>query len=184
MNSFGKDRDKWKRNNPIDFYDFDEDSKRIFRDMWKSIERKLHDPYYSDIKPREDFIYGYNFQIDPKGRPKMQEFVNKPELSNKDGEEYTKNEREPIIEIIEDNENVNITIEIPGVEKENIDLNITSDDFEIKVNTPIIKYHKRMSLPCDVIPKTSKVTYNNGVLDIVIKRKKRKNKNGYRINID
>ena len=36
------------------------------------------------------------------------------------------------------------------------------------------KYHELLNLPCDVKPKTMKATYKNGVLDVVVKRKKKK----------
>jgi HSP20 family protein len=53
------------------------------------------------------------------------------------------------------------------------------------VDTPQRKYHKKMEFPCDVIPKTTKATYKNGILDIVIKRKeKKKPGSGYKVNIE
>ena len=59
------------------------------------------------------------------------------------------------------------------------------DILEIKVDTPKRKYHKRLDLPCDVQPKTTKATYKNGILDVVIKRKeKKKPGDGYKVNID
>ena len=66
-----------------------------------------------------------------------------------------------------------------------IDLNVEGDSLEIKVNNVKRKYHKRLSLPCDVIPTTTKATYKNGVLDVVIKRKDRKKPgSGYKVNIE
>ena len=40
------------------------------------------------------------------------------------------------------------------------------------VNTPKRKYHNIFRLPCSVKPKTAETTYKNGVLDVVMKRKK------------
>ena len=55
------------------------------------------------------------------------------------------------------------------------------------VNNWIVKIvicNKIIDLPCDVIPKKTEVTYKNGVLDITIARRKRKKDNdGYHINI-
>ena len=74
---------------------------------------------------------------------------------------------------------------MPGVERDDIDLNVTGDTLEIKVDTPQRKYHKSLNLPCDVKPKTTTATYKNGILDIVIKRKdKKKPGDGYRVNIE
>ena len=94
-------------------------------------------------------------------------------------------EREPLTDIIEGDDDVAVTVEIPGVEKNNIELNVTNDILEIKVDTPNRKYHKRLDLPCDVLPKTTKATYKNGVLDVVIKRKEKKRPgDGYKVNIE
>jgi len=80
---------------------------------------------------------------------------------------------------------VAITVEIPGVEREDIDLNATNDALEIKVDTPQRKYHKKLVLPCDVLPKTTKATYKNGILDIVLKRReKKKPGEGFKVNIE
>ena len=93
-------------------------------------------------------------------------------------------EREPLTDVIEGDEDVAITVEMPGVERDDIDLNAARDNLEIKVDTPRRKYHKKIDLPCDVIPKTTKATYKNGVLDVVIKRKKKKKPDdGYKVNI-
>jgi HSP20 family protein len=90
-----------------------------------------------------------------------------------------------LTDIIEGDDDVAVTVEIPGVEKNDIDLNITRDILEIKVDTHQRKYHKKLELPCDVIPKTTKATYKNGILDIVIKRKEKKRPgSGYKVNID
>ncbi|MFE3845291.1 Hsp20/alpha crystallin family protein [Thermoplasmatota archaeon] len=68
-----------------------------------------------------------------------------------------------------------MTVEIPSVEKEDIYLDVADGTIEIAVdNTKRGKYHELLNLPCDVKPKTMKVTYKNGVLDVVIKRKKKK----------
>jgi HSP20 family molecular chaperone IbpA len=41
-----------------------------------------------------------------------------------------------------------------------------------------------VDIPCNVKPKTTKATYKNGILDVVVKRKgKKKPGEGYRVNI-
>ena len=104
---------------------------------------------------------------------------------SKRGESLISEEREPLTDIIEGDEDVAVTVEIPGVNRNDIDLNVKREYLEIKVDNPTRKYHKRLDLPCGVVPKTTKATYKNGVLDIVIKRKdKKKPGEGYRVNIE
>ena len=62
---------------------------------------------------------------------------------------------------------------MPDVEEEEIDLNATENTLEIIVNNPGRKYHRFLNLPYSIKPKTVKTTYKNGVLDVVIKRKKK-----------
>ena len=102
-----------------------------------------------------------------------------------EGEPTISEEVEPLTDIIEADNDVSITVELPGVEKDDIDLNVTDNALEIKVDTPQRKYQKTLDLPCDVKPKTTKATYKNGILDVVINRKeKKKDGTGYKINID
>ena len=94
-------------------------------------------------------------------------------------------EQEPLTDIIEGDNDIAITIEVPGVEKDDIDLNVTEDALEIKVNAPERKYHKVVNLPNKVKTKSTKATYKNGILDIVLDKKdKKKGGSGYKVSIE
>jgi HSP20 family protein len=180
-------RDKRKKN-PFDFINDDEFDK-IFKEMQKMLsnidfKEMIEEMLKNGFDPNKRFIHGFSLNIGPDGKPKFQEFGNKSLKSSK-GEAFLSDEREPLTDIIEGNEDVAITVEIPGVNKNDIDLNITEKKLEIKVNNPKRKYHKKIELPCNVKPKTTKATYKNGVLDMVIKRlRKKKPGEGYKVNID
>jgi len=188
MDPFGKDRDKRRRRNPFDFID-DDEFERIFDDMQKMFEstdfkEMIEEMIRSGTGEHRRFIHGFSLNIGPDGKPKIQEFGNRP-LKTPKGEPTISEEREPITDIIEGDDDVAVTVEIPGVEKKDIDLNVIGDTLEIKVDAPNWKYHKTVKLPCDVIPKTTKATYKNGILDVVIKRKeKKKPGEGYRVNVE
>jgi HSP20 family protein len=81
--------------------------------------------------------------------------------------------KEPLTDMFECDDTVNVTIELPGLEKDDIDLRATTDRLTINVNTPERKYHKEFDLPCEIKPKNIKATYKNGILDITLKRKKK-----------
>jgi HSP20 family protein len=186
---YDDDRDKKRRKrNPFDFMDEDE-FERIFDEIQKMFESGNFKDIIGEMMrggpaTNKRFIHGFSLNIGPDGKPKIQEFGNRP-LKTSGGEPMISEEREPLTDIIEGDEDVAITVEIPGVEREDIDLNATNEAIEIKVDTPQRKYHKKLDLPCDVLPKTTKATYKNGILDIVIKRKeKKKPGEGYRVNIE
>ena len=184
------DRDKRRRRrNPFDFFGIDDDfikdlldDERVMDDLRRMTEEMMR--MFSTAQPGKPFVHGFKIQYGPDGKPKIEDFGNKP-IKTPAGEQLISEEREPLTDIIEGDEDVAITVELPGVEKEDIDLNATNEAIEIKVDTPHRKYHKKLALPCDVIPKTTKATYKNGILDIVLKRKeKKKPGEGYRVNIE
>jgi len=178
-----------RRRNPFDIFGFDEDfirdifeDERIMDDIRRMTEELMR--MFTNAQPGKPIVHGFKIHIGPDGKPRIEDFGNRP-IRTPDGEPQISEEREPLTDIIEGDDDVAVTVELPGVEKEDIDLNVTKDTLEIKVDTPRRKYHKIVDLPCDVVPKTTKATYKNGVLDIVIKRKeKKKPGEGYRVNIE
>ena len=190
MDSSDEDKDRRKkRRNPFDPFDFNEDfikdlfnDERIMDDVRRMTEEMMK--MFSQAQPGKPFVHGYKIKMGPDGKPRIEDFGNKP-MKSPEGEPLISEEREPLTDIIEGDDDVAVTVEMPGVEKNDIDLNVTNDVLEIKVDTPERKYHKKLDLPCDVLPKTTTATYKNGILDVVIKRKeKKKPGDGYKVNIE
>ena len=188
MDPFKKDRDRRKKN-PFDNFGFDEDFlKDIFNDdrIMDDIRRMTEEmmKMFRNAQPGKPIVHGFKIQFGPDGKPRIEDFGNRTIKSAK-GEPAISEEREPLTDVIEGDDDVAVTVEIPGVEKNDIDLNVTEDRLEISVDTSQRKYHKNIDLPCDVLPKTTKATYKNGILDVVIRRKeKKKPGEGYRVNIE
>jgi HSP20 family protein len=190
MDEFDENRDRMRRRrNPFDIFGFDEDfindlfnDERIMEDMRRMTEDMMK--MFSNAQPGKPIVHGFKINIGPDGKPKIEDFGNK-RTQTPTGDQIISDEREPLTDIIEGDDDVAITVEIPGVEKEDIKLNVTPDNLEIRVDTEKRKYHKILDLPCDVKPKTTKATYKNGILDIVLKRKeKKKQGESYHVNIE
>ena len=191
MDSFDNDRDKRKRRrNPFDIFGFDDDfirdlfnDDRIIEDIRRMAEEMMK--MFSNVQPGKPVVHGFKVQFGPDGKPRIEDFGNRS-IKSPEGDPIISEEREPLTDIIEGEDDFAVTVEMPGVEKEDIDLNVTTDIIEIKVDAPARKYHKRIDLPCDVLPKTTRATYKNGILDVVVKRKeKMKSGNGgYKVNIE
>jgi HSP20 family protein len=146
------------------------------------------------------FVYGFSMRVGPDGKPHIQEFGNtRPEffgrrffgprlLRGADEKEFGEEwfgGREPITDIIEGDKNISVTVELPGVEREDIDLDVAEDMITIKVDTEQRKYYKEVEMPCKVKPDTTKATYKNGVLDITVERAEvLKRKPGKKIKVD
>lgn len=185
MDPFDKPK---KKKTPFDdfFNNFsDEDFERIFEEARKMMEDMFRDGVpFKSFEPGKPFIHGFKVNVGSDGKPEISEFGNRTKKTQ-DGAPAISEEREPLTDIIEGTNDVAITVEIPGVEKNDIDLNASENALEIKVDTPERKYQKTVDLPCDVKPKTTKATYKNGILDVVIQRKeKRKEDEGFKVDIE
>lgn len=138
-------------------------TKRIPKDYVK--ERKLPDG--RTVRELGPFVYGYSMKIGPDGKPEIRQFGN-IEKSLKGPQ--VKNEREPLVDIVETSDEVRVVAELPGVEKTEIKLYGTEDSLTVSVNTPQIKYYKEVTLPTKVKVKEAKSYYKNGVLEVVFPR--------------
>jgi len=142
-------------------------------------ERKLPDG--STVKELGPFVYGYSMKIGSDGKPEIQEFGNiKKGLK---GTPQVREEREPLVDIVETNDDVHVVVELPGVEKIDINLHGTESSLEIAVDTPQYKYYKEVKLPVKVKVKEASSSYKNGVLEVVLPKAEASKPKGEPINI-
>ena len=138
-------------------------------------ERKLPDG--ATVREMGPFVYGYSFSVGPDGKPVVREFGNvKPSMGG--GPFGTgkprldvKEEREPLVDTIVHSDVVKVVAELPGVEKSDISLECDGRALILKVDTEKRRYHKSLELPVEVDPDTSKASYKNGVLELILNRK-------------
>jgi HSP20 family protein len=134
-------------------------------------ERKLPDG--TTVKEWGPFVYGYSVKIGPDGKPEIHEFGNvKPSRLGP----QVKEEREPLVDIIETDGEIHVVAELPGVEKKDIKLHGTEDTLSISVDTPQRKYFKEVTLPAKVKIKEAKTEYKNGVLEVKLPKVKEEKK--------
>lgn len=148
-----------------DFWDWDpfRDFDEIFRRMMKDIERAFRFGEMGEIKP---IVRGFSIRIGPDGRPEIREFGTKP-LIKETGIE----ERKPLVDVIETDNEIQVIAEMPGVRKEDIELKATERSLEIKAEGENRKYHEVVNLPAEVDPDSAKARYNNGVLEVILAKK-------------
>jgi HSP20 family protein len=105
--------------------------------------------------------------------------------------------REPFIDVIETDKEVIATAEMPGLEKQDIKINVTEDRLEISAETKHEEkkeekgyvyrerrsgsYYRAISLPSPVDPDKSKASYKNGVLEIKMPKTEVKKKTPLKI---
>lgn len=100
--------------------------------------------------------------------------------------------RKPFIDLVETDKEVIATVEMPGLDKEDIKINLTEDKLEISAETKheeekkekgyIYKerrsgsYYRVVSLPSSIDSDNSKASYNNGILQITMPKTEIKKK--------
>lgn len=134
---------------------------KMMRDFFESFEK-------GEVKTYGPYIYGFSISVGPDGKPVIRQFGNvKPPFM---GKEAIKEEREPLVDIMTEKDEIIIVAELPGVEKNDIKLNATEKTLTISVDTPKRKYYKELELPEKVDPKSAKASYKNGVLEVRLKK--------------
>ncbi len=166
------------------FDDFERSFEEMFRGMElpKDLIRERKIPGGETVKEMGPFVYGYSFSQGPDGKPVIREFGNvkpsirggpfgmsKPSLD-------VKEDREPLVDTIVQSDNVKVVAELPGVEKSDIALECDGRNLVLKVDTDKHRYYKSLELPVEVDPDTSKASYKNGVLELILRRKSPGNK--------
>ncbi len=162
------------------FYDIEktfEEMEKMFEESIKELEKMpkelVRETKLPDGTIRREwgpFVYGYSVTIGPEGKPVIREFGNvKPAL----GRLSLTEEREPLVDIMEDDESIKVLVEMPGVGKDDIKINATESKVSIRCDTPERKYRKDVDLPTEIDVSTAKSTYKNGILEISFKKKRR-----------
>jgi len=159
------------------FAGFDEEFKRMRQHMGHIFEEAMRNQPQDESKK---YVYGFSMQTGPDGRPHFKEFGNVP----KPGEHQIPGEREPLVDVIEGSEEITVIAELPGVNKEDIDLEADERSLTIDVDKEERRYHKELEMPCDVSPKSIKASYKNGVLEVKLKRMEKCKERRKKIKID
>ncbi len=104
--------------------------------------------------------------------------------------------REPRVDIVEDEGNIVLTVELPGMSKEDVELYVNRDSVTIKATkrmkerregafyTSVSSFYKVIPLPEPVVPEETRATMKHGVLEIVLKKERTKKPEGHRVEIE
>jgi HSP20 family protein len=142
-------------------------AKKMFKEM-KDIEEAVKSGKADgewDIKPIEEpGVKGYiargRFEFGDKAEPKT---LTLPK-------EISEEAREPLTDVFQDKDNIKLYIELPGVEKADIQLNVSQGRAEVKAKN----FYKFIDLPSEEIEVDKVVAnYKNGVLEVTVPKKKK-----------
>jgi HSP20 family protein len=168
-----------------------------FERMRQEMERMMNDMVRRSILDAQNLekiaadpntcVYGFSIRVGPDGKPVVREFGNiKPNTVNTVNPaqpSLASDEREPLVDVIPTEKDVVVIAEIPGVEKHEIKLDSTPESLTISVNNPQRRYHRVVSLPCEVDPTGAIASYTNGVLEVTLKRVQPSDNKGHQIHV-
>ena len=177
------------------FDDMRREMEREFEDAFKNIEDKAPKDLVREYetstggKVREygPFVYGYSMTIGPDGRPKVREFGNVKSPFSSRGfftRPLISSEREPLADVTTNDKEVKVVVEMPGVSKENIKVNVYDNSLEVTTTGTDRKYHEVIEIPPETDIETVTSTYKNGILEITFKKKEQTKPKGKQINVE
>ena len=108
-------------------------------------------------------VYGFSVRTGLGGKPVIEQFGNIKETET--GPVVTET-REPLVDVLDEGDNLVVVAELPGVEEKDIRLKVEGDILEIVGSTKDRKYQKEVLLPSAVDPESLKSSFRNGVLEI------------------
>jgi len=132
-------------------------------ELHERLRRVMDEARQISTRPGGPYVYGFTMRFKPDGSPVVEEFGN---VSPYGVGGFV----EPATDVIEKFDSVSVIVELPGVEKEDIDMRASVESVFIKVDKPFRRYIKDVRFSCRVLPESAVARYNNGVLELVLKR--------------
>lgn len=145
-----------------------------FRDIEDIIEHMMERLGVDlDDLSKQPFVYGFSISQRPGEEPEINEFGSmlSPDEGRFTRQQMRVDERKPFIDVCEIDGNIHVTAELPGIEKEEIELRATEDSLNLVAVGEEQKYDESIKLPATVDPDSGKATYRNGVLEVVLEKK-------------
>jgi len=162
--------------------------KKIFKEVYKKISEFLP-PQFKNLSPEDvqkmfmknpskfgfpggPFVTGFNINIKPDGTPVVDSFGNIKTKPGEPGEPKEYGVRKPMVEINEEPTQIIVIAEMPGTQKELIELKATSHSLTIstKASDNDRKYYKEIELPAAINSDYAKARYQNGILEVKLKK--------------
>jgi len=153
----------------------------LFEDLEKELEgaESMFDKVFNKMRrigtattlADSPYYHGYLITIDHDGKPRIREFGN-VRASAKEVAQIN-GAREPLVDtIVDEKQNlVRITVEMPGVNKEDIKVNTSGRHVSVHAEKGDKKYHADIPVDVSLEESSTKASYSNGVLELKIKFK-------------
>jgi HSP20 family protein len=121
----------------------------------------------SNLKEGMKGVFGVSVRTAVGGKPVVESFGNVRKTPQGPAVEE---EREPLTDVFDEDSEIRIYAEMPGVNESDIKLDLKEDILDISARNGDRKYHKEVLLPSKVQSETLVSSYNNGILEIKVKK--------------
>ncbi|HLE54386.1 MAG TPA: Hsp20/alpha crystallin family protein [Thermoplasmata archaeon] len=133
-----------------------------FEETRRAIHRMLKDAFEGKLGVfREPFIYGFTARSREARVEAAHPAVENPEVVTRD----------PLVDVILTESAIYLTAEMPGTSADDVRVQVDGGRLSMRGEGER-RYFSSVDLPVDVDPDTLKHTFKNGVLDIVIARRR------------
>ncbi len=133
-----------------------------FEETRRAIHRMLKDAFEGKLGVfREPFIYGFTARSREAHAEAARTAVENPEVVARD----------PLVDVILTESAIYLTAEMPGLSSDEVQVQVEGSRLSMRGEGER-RYVSSVELPADVDPDTLKHTFKNGVLDIVIARRR------------
>jgi HSP20 family protein len=157
--------DRDKRNNMDD----------IFEEITEMIEHLLESGFNPDTQGMDKpLVWGISMAQRGNEPPRIKEFgnMNMREFLGSMGEPQPNIRIEPgasksMVDILQADDALHVIIEVPGINKEDIKIDLAGDILNINAQGNDRKYSEQIELPVKVLSDQIKATYKNGVLEVI-----------------
>ena len=153
-----------------------EDMFRTIEEMMQKMMSEMNEGKLFDSETFEEmlrnpegtspFVFGFSMNVGPDGKPIIQRFGNPPV---DEGAEPSST-LEPLVDVVEEEDEIIVVAEVPGVEKDEIKVRIKGTSLTIHANNTERPYHKVVELPAKVQKQDAKSAIRNGVLEVRLKK--------------
>ncbi|MBU1613977.1 Hsp20/alpha crystallin family protein [bacterium] len=112
-------------------------------------------------------VFGFSVKTATGGKPIVKPFGN---IKKTPKGPTVKEEREPMTDVFDEEEEIRVYAEMPGVNEEDVILDLKCDILDISAQTGDRKYQAEVLLPAKVKPETLTSSYKNGILEVRMKK--------------
>ena len=121
-----------------------------------------------DLKEKTKGLLGVSVKIGSGGISTTEELIKK--LSGEEELPPNKRVREPVVDVFEEKDYIEVIAELPGLEENDIKYEIKDDSLTIYSVSEKRKYRKEMHLSFSVSANDIQSVYKNGILKLRLKR--------------